>query len=74
MRFYFTLAASEKGAMEAADQYGRQLLFGCETLMAPPAPASRAKKTIENEATEARHQGPIVPRPAGNAGDNQDKG
>lgn len=50
---YFTLAVSEKGAMEAADQYGRQLLLGCATLMTPPAPTSRGKKAIEKEAAEA---------------------
>ena len=50
---YFTLAVDEKGAMQAADQYGRQLLLGCETLMAPSAPASRGKKAIDKEAAQA---------------------
>ena len=50
---YFNLAVSEKGAMEGADQYGRQMLLGCETLMAPPVPASRGKRTVEKEATGA---------------------
>ena len=34
---YFILAVNEKGAIGAADQYGRQLLLGCEPLMAPPS-------------------------------------
>lgn len=50
---YFTLAVDEKGSMQAANQYGRQLLLGCETLMAPSAPPSRGKKVIDKEATEA---------------------
>ena len=40
---YFLLAVNEKAAMEAADQYGRQLLLGYETLMTPTTP--RARKT-----------------------------
>jgi hypothetical protein len=49
---YFSLAVHEKATMEAADQYGRQLLLGCETLMAPTT-VTAAKKGKSKEATEA---------------------
>ena len=53
---YFLLAVNEKAAMEAAKQYGRQLLLACDTLMGPP-PSARAakkakKKTGEKEVVE----------------------
>ena len=54
---YFVLAVNEPAAMEAARQYGRQLLLGCGTLMGdPPAvrsPRSNKRKAVEMEAVEA---------------------
>jgi hypothetical protein len=48
---YFALAVNEKVAIEAADQYGRQLLLGCETLMGA-TPAAQAGKRSRSKPTE----------------------
>jgi hypothetical protein len=54
---YFLLAVTEKGAMEAANQYGRQLLLACELLMAP------ALKGTKGNASARKHR-PHLPEAA----------
>lgn len=50
---YFLLAVTESAAMEAARQYGRQLLLGCGTLMGDP-PAVRASRSNEGKSIKRR--------------------
>ena len=50
---YFLLAVNEGTVMEAAKQYGRQLLLACDTLAGGASPARAARKP---KAKKGAHQ------------------
>ncbi len=52
---YFFLAVNESAVMEAAKQYGRQLLLACDTLTSGPPAAGAAKKPKAKKGTPSQN-------------------